>query len=103
MSQMSNIVKQVQQMQQKVVAMKKELEARELEITSEDKSIKITINGKQEIQQLKISQDLLLLSDHELIEETIRSNINKAIGESQLMVSKAMEKITGPLSIPGLF
>lgn len=98
----NHLLRQAQQMQQKMGALQKELEQRELDVSSGGGAVKIKINGKQEILKLEISKECLGSNDHELIEETLMAAINQAIKESQTMVSSAMSKVTGGLNIPGL-
>ena len=38
-----------------------------------------------------------------MLEELVKTAVNKAVKESQDMVSSAMSKVTGGLNIPGLF
>ena len=100
---MNNLLKQAQQMQQKMSTLQKELEARELETSSGGGMIKVKINGKQEILDVTLNQECLDSGDVEMISEIIKVGINQAIKESQDMVSSAMSKITGGINIPGLF
>ena len=100
---MGNILKQAQQMQQRVSMLQKELEERELEVSSAGDAVKITINGKQEILSLKINPECIDPSDSEMLEEIVKTAVNKAVKDSQEMVSSAMSKVTGGLNIPGLF
>jgi len=100
---MNNILKQAQMMQQKMAILQKELEARELEISSGGGMIKIKITGKQEIQSIRIDKECVDPSDVETLETLVKTAVNQAVKESQEMVSSAMSKVTGGLSIPGLF
>ena len=100
---MNNLLKQAQQMQQKMSTLQKELEAREIETSSGGGMIKIKINGKQEIVGLAINKECVDPSDVEMLEEMVKTAVNQAIKESQEMVSGAMSKITGGINIPGLF
>lgn len=100
---MGNLLKQAQQMQQKISTLQKELEARELETSTGGGMIKIKINGKQEIIDIQISKEALEDNDVEMLEELMKTSVNQAIKESQDMVSSAMSKVTGGINIPGLF
>lgn len=100
---MQGLMKQAQQMQQKISTLQKELEKRELEVSSGGGAIKITITGKQEIQAIKIDPEAVDPSDVETLEDLVLTAVNQAIKESQDMVSNAMSKVTGGLNIPGLF
>ncbi len=98
-----NLMKQAQQMQQKISTLQKELETRELETSSGGGMIKIKINGKQQILAITINKECVDPNDVGSLEELMKTAINQAIKESQDMVSGAMSKVTGGLNIPGLF
>lgn len=100
---MGNLLKQAQQMQQKMGVLQKELEAREIETSSGGGAVKIRINGKQEIVKLTLSKDCIDPGDVEGLEELLKTAVNQAVKESQDMVSKAMSKLTGGMNFPGLF
>lgn len=100
---MNNLMKQAQQMQQKMATLQKELETREMEFSSGGGMVKIKINGKQEILDFSLDKECVDPNDVEMLEELVQTAVNQAVKESQDMVSKAMSKVTGGLSIPGLF
>ncbi len=99
----NNLLKQAQQMQQKMATLQKELEGRELDVSSGGGMVKIRINGKQEIIDFKLDKECVDSNDIEMLEELVKTAVNQAVKESQEMVSSAMSKITGGLNIPGLF
>jgi nucleoid-associated protein EbfC len=103
MSNMNHLLKQAQQMQQKIAVLQKELEGREMETSSGGGVIKIKINGKQEILEVKIDKECVDPNDVATLEELVKTAVNQAVKESQDMVSKAMSKITGGINIPGMF
>lgn len=100
---MNSLLKQAQQMQQKMTTLQKELEAREIETSSGGGMIKIKVNGKQEILDFKLNPECVDPEDVEMLEELVKTAVNQAINESQEMVSNAMSKVTGGVNIPGLF
>ncbi len=100
---MNNLMQQAQQMQQKMTMLQKELETRELETSSGGGAVKIKITGKQKIIELKLDKDAVDSSEIEELEDLLVTAVNQAVNESQEMVSSAMSKVTGGLSIPGLF
>ena len=100
---MQNLMKQAQMMQQKIATLQKELETRELEVSSGGGAVKIKINGKQEILSLSLDKEAVDPEDVETLEELVMTAVNQAVKESQDMVSGAMNKVTGGMNIPGLF
>jgi len=100
---MQNLMKQAQMMQQKISTLQKELETRELDVSSGGGAVKITINGKQEILSLKLDKEAVDPEDVETLEDLVMTAVNQAVKESQDMVSGAMSKVTGGMNIPGMF
>jgi DNA-binding YbaB/EbfC family protein len=100
---MQNLMKQAQQMQQKMATLQKELESREIETSSGGGMIKIKITGKQQITGMTINKECVDPNDVASLEELIQTAVNQAVKESQDMVSGAMSKITGGINIPGMF
>lgn len=100
---MQNLMKQAQQMQQKMATLQKELESREMETSSGGGMIKIKITGKQQIMAITINKECVDPNDVASLEDLVKTAVNQAIKESQEMVSGAMSKITGGINIPGMF
>lgn len=100
---MQNLMKQAQQMQQKMATLQKELESREIETSSGGGMIKIKITGKQQIVAISINKECVDPNDVTSLEELVKTAVNQSIKESQDMVSSAMSKITGGINIPGMF
>ena len=100
---LNGLMKQAQQMQQKMATLQKELETRELETSSGGGMIKIKITGKQQILSIVINKECVDPNDVAGLEELVKTAVNQAVKESQEMVSGAMSKITGGINIPGMF
>lgn len=103
MANMNQMLKQAQQMQAKMSSLQKELETREVEASSGGGMVKVKVNGKQELLELKINKECVDPNDVEMLEELVLTAVNTAVKESSEMVEKAMSKVTGGLKIPGLF
>jgi DNA-binding YbaB/EbfC family protein len=100
---LNGLMKQAQQMQQKMATLQKELETRELETSSGGGMIKIKITGKQQIVSISINKECVDPNDVGSLEDLVKTAVNQAVKESQEMVSGAMSKITGGINIPGMF
>lgn len=87
-------------MQKKMEDLKRELEAVTFEVESADKSIKITMNGSQEIKDIKIQGNLGGLPNSEL-ETALKDTCNRAIKRSHDIAAQKMKSLTG-LNLPGL-
>ncbi len=100
---LGNIMKQAQQMQAKMARVQQELEKREIEAAAGGGMVTARVNGKQELLSLKIEKDAVDPEDVEMLQDLVMAAVNEAIKQSQKMIQEEMSKVTGGMSIPGLF
>ena len=99
----SQLMKQAQQMQAKLAALQKELEAREVEASAGGEMVRVKVNGKQQIVEITLDAECVDPTDIESLQDLIKTAVNQAVQMSHDMVSQAMSKVSGGLNIPGLF
>ncbi len=100
---MKFLMKQAQMMQKKIEETKAELAQKEIKVSSGGGMIEIVINGQQEIKEIKIEPDVIDVNEKEMLEDLILAAVNEAIRQSKELVAQEMSKITGGISMPGLF
>jgi len=100
---LGNIMKQAQQMQQKIARLQQELESREVEATAGGGMVTAVVNGKQQLLSLKIEKAVVDPEDVEMLEDLVTAAVNEALKQSQEMVQQEMGKVTGGMNLPGLF
>lgn len=100
---LGNIMKQAQQMQQKMARMQQELESREVEASAGGGMVTAVVNGKQRLVSLKIEKSVVDPDDVEMLQDLIVAAVNEAVKKSQDMMQEEMSKITGGFNLPGLF
>lgn len=98
----SNIMKQAQMMQEKIVKMQEELANRTVEASSGGGMVTVVANGKHEVLSVKIEPEVAKSGDVEMIEDLLVAAVNEALRKVREMLSEEMSKITGGLKIPGL-
>lgn len=103
MKNMSNLLKQAQQMQTKISTLQAELAEREIESSSGGGMVKVKVNGKQEVLSITIDRECVDPNDVKTLEELILAAVNQAVKESNDMVQEAMSKVTGGMNLPGMF
>lgn len=103
MKNIGDMMKQAQQMQAKLASLQNELADREVEASTGGGAVKVKVNGKQELLSIKIATEAVDPSDVATLEELVLTAVNQAMKQSQEMVTSAMSKITGGMSLPGLF
>lgn len=103
MANLNGLMKQAQQMQMKMNALQKELADKEFEGTAGGGAVKVVVNGKQELLELKIDKECVDPNDVEMLEDMVKTAVSQAYRTSLDSVSNAMSKVTGGMNIPGLF
>ena len=63
----------------------------------------VKINGKRELQEIKISQEVVDPDDVEMLEDLIMAAVNEGLRKVDESSASEMSKLTGGLNIPGLF
>ena len=100
---LGNIMKQAQQMQQKMARMQQELESKEVEATAGGGMVTAVVNGKQKLLSLKIEKNVVDPEDVEMLQDLVIAAVNEAVKKSQDMMQEEMGKITGGFNLPGMF
>jgi len=102
MNNMKQLMKQAQQMQNKMARMQEEMALKTIEASAGGGMVKVVANGKQEIVSIRIEKEVVDPEDVEMLQDLILAAVNEALAQSQKMVSSEMSKLTGGLNIPGL-
>ncbi|MCD4688463.1 MAG: YbaB/EbfC family nucleoid-associated protein [Desulfuromonadaceae bacterium] len=99
---LGNIMKQAQQMQQKMARMQEELQSREVEASAGGGMVTATVNGAQQLVALRMEPSVIDPEDVEMLQDLVMAAVNEAVKKSQAMAQEEMSKITGGMNIPGL-
>ena len=97
-----SFMRQAQELQAKLAKAQQELADITVEASSGGGAVKVTINGQQQIQSVKISPEAIEPDDVELLEDQVLTAVNEALAKSQELAAKRLGKLTGGLNIPGL-
>lgn len=100
---MGGMIKQAQKMQEDMAQLQEELDAREYEVNAGGGAVTVKINGKLEVQNIEISPEIVDPDDIETLSDILVAGVNEAIKKVNETNSAEMSKITGSLSMPGLF
>lgn len=95
---MQAIMKQAKAMQNEMVKIKSEIDATEFE--GESSFVKVTVNGKKELVDIKIDNDELEADDLEMLSDLIIVATNNALKQVDDITEKKMAKFG---NMPGLF
>ena len=100
---MQSMMRQVQKMQEDMAALQADLDEREYEITAGGGVVTVKINGKKEILVIDIKPEIVDPDDIETLSDVLVAAVNEAIKKVEDTNSSEMSKITGNVSIPGMF
>lgn len=100
---MNNLIKQAQKLQKQLEDMRVELEQKTVEASSGGGAVVAVANGKKQIVDIKIKQEVVDPDDVEMLQDLVLAAVNEALNKAEEMMATEMGKITGGLNIPGLF
>ena len=98
-----NMIKQAQKMQQDMLKMQEEMEAKEYEATSGGGMVTARVNGKHELVSLTVNPEAVDPDDVEMLQDMVVAAVNEAMRKAEAEVSQSMAKLTGGLNLGGLF
>ena len=100
---MNAMIRQAQKMQEDMEALQAELDEREYDISAGGGVVNVKINGKKEILAIDIKPEIVDPDDIETLSDILVAAVNEAIKRVEDTNSEEMSKVTGGMSMPGLF
>lgn len=97
-----NMVRQAQKMQQDMLRMQEEMEAKQYEATVGGGVVKATVNGKHELLELSIDPEAVDPDDVEMLQDLIVGAVNEAMRKAEAEAAQSMSKLTSGLNLGGL-
>lgn len=100
---LGNIMKQAQEMQEKLKTAQEELAAIEIEGASGGDMVKVIMTCKYDVKRIHIDPVLLAEdSEKEILEDMIAAAVNDAVRKVEKTSQEKMSGLTSGLNIPGL-
>lgn len=99
---LASILKNVQQIQGQMEQMKEQLRQTRVEGSAGGGMVVVEANGQQEVVNCRISGELFLQGDREMIEELVVAATNQALQQARKAAQEEMGKAVDGLQIPGL-
>ncbi len=100
MKDLSKIMQQAKELQDKMASMQTELNNLEVQGVSGGGLVVVTMNGKGELKALKIDPSLLNPDESEILEDLIVAAAGDAKKKAEARSAEEMSKITGGLPLP---
>ena len=100
---MNAMIKQAQKMQDEITKLQDDIEEREFSATAGGGAVEVVLYGKKTIKSLTIKPEVVDKGDVEMIQDLVTAAVNEAIEQIENTTEEEMSKITGGVSLPGLF
>ena len=100
MKNLGAMMKQAQQMQEKMQTLQDELANAEMTGSSGGGMVEVTMTGKHEVKRVKIDPSLIAPDDAEMLEDLIAAAFNDAKVKVEAMMQEKMSELTGGLQLP---
>jgi DNA-binding YbaB/EbfC family protein len=100
---MQQLMKQANQMQNKMKKVQEELALKEFNGTSGGGAVNVVDNGNNEIKSVVINPEAVTPDDVEMLQDLIMSATNDALKNAKSTHDEEMAKVTGGMNIPGMF
>jgi len=96
-----DMMKQAKMMQKQMERVQEELKDMRFEASAGGGAVKLTVNGDQEVLEVKINKDIVDPEDIEMIEDMVMVAANDAIKQSKNEAKNKIAGLTGGINIPG--
>lgn len=102
-SNMNQMIRQAQKMQEAMEKAQEELNAKEYEATSGGGMVTVVMNGKKEVTKVALKPEVVDPEDVEILEDMIAGAVNEAIRAVEADSQQVLGAITGGMRAPGMF
>ena len=99
---MSDLMKQAQQFQERLATVQNELAGKQVAGTAGAGMVTATLNGKGELLEVVIEQALLQPANQQMVQDLVVAAVNDGLNKAKELGKSEMSKLTGGLNIPGL-
>lgn len=99
---MQKMMKELQKVQGRMSKMQEELQAKSYEAEAGGGLVKVTLNGKYEVQSVRLKKEAVDPSDIEALEDLLLAAFNEARAKVDADSQEKMGGMTKGLGLPGL-
>lgn len=103
MKDFGKMLKEAQKMQQEMMKIQDQLAEERLEASVGGGMVRVIVNGQQEALSVKIDARACHPDDVEILQDMVLAAVNDALQQSKELAAQRLNKLTGGLSLPGLF
>ena len=100
---MNSMVRKAQKMQEEITRVQGELEEKEFTKQVGGGALELVMTGDKKLKSVTLKPEVVDPDDIEMLQDLIISGVNEIISDIENYSATEMEKITGGVSMPGLF
>ena len=97
------MMKQAQKLQQEMIRMQQEQEAKTFTAKAGGGMVSATVNGKHELVGLEINPEAVDPDDVEMLQDMVMAAVNEAMRTADNEAANNMSRLTGGMNLGGLF
>ena len=102
-SNLQQLARQAQKMQEDMAAAQEALEAKEYSASSGGDAVKATVSGKMEVRSIEIKPEVVDPEDVEMLADLVMAAVNEALRTAASDRDETMAKLSGGFNLPGMF
>ena len=99
----ASMLKQAQKMQQEMLRMQAEQEAKTFTAKAGGGMVSATVNGKHELVSMEINPEAVDPDDVEMLQDMVIAAVNEAMRAADNEAANNISRLTGGLNLGGLF
>lgn len=100
---MGNLMKQAQEMQERLGKIQEEAEHKTVEASAGGGMVTVTANGGMKITKIAIDPEVLKSEDPDMLQDLLVAATNEALRKAKELMAEEVKGLTGGLGIPGMF
>jgi DNA-binding YbaB/EbfC family protein len=94
------MLRQLQEMQERMARIQEDLGNKEVEGTSGGGAVRVRANGHQKVLAIEVSPEAVDPDDVELLQDTILAAVNEALDRSRELAASEMGQLTAGMGLP---
>ncbi len=98
-----DILQTAQKLQTEASRLREEVEHKEVEASAGGGMVKVRITGAMQVIAVEIDRTVVDPNDVEMLQDLVRAATNEALKKAKELLKEEMSKLTGGLSLPGVF
>jgi DNA-binding YbaB/EbfC family protein len=99
---MNQMLKQVQKMQQDMMAAQEQLKHESVQASAGGGMVTVTVSGDLDVKDIRIDPSAVDPEDPELLQDMVLAAVNEALRQAQELAATKMGGLTGGLDLGGL-